>query len=58
MSQPAQAVELSAKHQALERLIQQELGRPGSNDLKIAELKRQKLQLKDELARIEAETRH
>lgn len=58
MAQPAQAEELSAKHEALERLIQEETERPGSSDLKIAELKRRKLYLKDEIARLKAKTRH
>jgi len=58
MAQPAQVQELSAKHEALERLIQEELDRPGSSDLKITELKRRKLQLKDEIAQLRARTRH
>lgn len=58
MAQPAQADELSAKHQALERMIQEELDRPGSSDLKIAELKRRKLLLKDEMAKLKAKTKH
>ena len=58
MTQAAQAEELSAKHQALERMIQEELDRPGSSDLKITELKRRKLQLKDEIAELEARTEH
>ena len=58
MAQPAQVDELSAKHQALERMIQEELDRPGSSDLKIRELKRRKLRLKDEIAELEAKTQH
>jgi hypothetical protein len=58
MAQPVQLEELSAKHQDLERLIREELQRPGSSDIKIAELKRLKLRLKDEIAEIEAATRH
>jgi hypothetical protein len=33
-------------------MIEQELGRPTADDLKIAELKRQKLRLKDEIERL------
>ena len=59
MAQPAQLEELSAKHQALERMIQEETERLGSNDLRVAELKRRKLQLKDEITSLEAKrTRH
>ena len=59
MAQPAQIEELSAKHQALERMIQDEIDRPGSSDLKIAELKRRKLQLKYEMTKLESRrTRH
>jgi hypothetical protein len=58
MAQPAQVDELSAKHQALERMIQEELSRPGGSDLKIRELKRRKLQLKDEIAELRAKTKH
>ena len=58
MAQPAQVEELSAKHQALERMIQEEAERPGSSDLKITELKRRKLRLKDEIAELEGGTEH
>ena len=58
MAQPAQLEELSAKHQDLERMIREETQRPGSSDIKISELKRLKLRLKDEIAEIEAGTRH
>jgi len=58
MPHPAQVDELAAKHQALERMIQEEVQRPGSSDLKIAELKRRKLLLKDEIAELSARTRH
>ena len=58
MPQPAQVDELSAKHQALERMIQEELQRPGSSDLRITELKRRKLQLKDEITQLKIKKRH
>ena len=58
MAQPAQLDELSAKHKDLERLIKEELDHPGGDDLKVAELKRRKLKLKDEIAQLEAGARH
>ena len=47
------SVELSEKHRALDRKIEEELARPTADDLKIAELKRQKLRLKDEMERLQ-----
>ncbi len=44
--------ELERKHQALEREIQDEMSHPGTDGLKLAELKRRKLQLKDEIAKL------
>lgn len=43
---------LRAKHEALAVKIEKESKRPGSNDLEIAAMKRQKLHLKDEIARL------
>lgn len=45
-------VELERKHQALERQIQDTLAQPSSDGLRLAELKRRKLQLKDEIAKL------
>ena len=44
--------ELERKHRALEREIQDTLNRPSMDDMRLAELKRRKLQLKDEIARL------
>jgi hypothetical protein len=44
--------ELERKHQALEREIQDAMCHPSTDGLKIAELKRRKLQLKDEIAKL------
>ena len=52
MALDARLEELSEKHRALDRKIEEELARPTSDDLKIAELKRQKLRLKDEMERL------
>lgn len=40
---------LEDRKQALDDLIRHELSRPGSNDLHLATLKRQKLALKDQI---------
>lgn len=55
MSHDANLVELEQQHHALEREIEEELAHPGYDDLHVAELKRRKLQLKDEIARVRAE---
>jgi hypothetical protein len=52
MALDAHLDELSHKHRALDRRIEEEQGRPTANDFKIAELKRQKLRLKDEIERL------
>lgn len=44
--------ELERKHDALERELQEAVHHPATEDAKVAELKRRKLQLKDELARL------
>jgi hypothetical protein len=46
--------ELERKHQALERRIQDALNHPSTDDVALAELKRRKLQLKDEITRLRA----
>lgn len=58
MAQSAQVDVLAAKHRDLELMIKEEQSRPSGNDLKIAELKRQKLKLKDEMLRLESKTSH
>jgi hypothetical protein len=58
MSLAAHLAELSEKHKALERRIEEELARPGSDDLEITRLKREKLKLKEEIVRLESKTRH
>jgi hypothetical protein len=49
---------LSEKHRALDRKIEEEQARPIADDLKIAELKRQKLRLKDEIERLKHDSSH
>ena len=55
MSLQAHLSELSAKHKALESQIEEAMLHPSVDDLRIAELKRRKLRIKDEISRIEAE---
>ena len=52
MSTQAHLAELERRHRALEEEINEALAHPSADDLKIAELKRRKLQLKDEIARL------
>ncbi len=49
--------ELERKHQALEREIQSTVSHPSADELRVAELKRRKLHLKDELFRLKASER-
>jgi hypothetical protein len=44
--------ELEQRHRALEDEINEIMAHPAADDLKVAELKRRKLQLKDEIARL------
>lgn len=41
--------ELSQRHQVLERAIEDEMSRPAADALRVTELKRQKLRLKEEM---------
>jgi len=47
--------ELERQHQALELEISEALTHPSTDDLKIVELKRRKLHVKDEIARLKQE---
>ena len=47
--------ELQRRHQALEQEISEALSHPSTDDLKIAELKRRKLHVKDEISRLKQE---
>lgn len=58
MALSAHLQELSEKHRQLERRIEEETARPGSDDLTIRRLKQEKLKLKDEIYRLETQTRH
>jgi len=58
MAVEARLRELGARHQSLEKAIQDEMRRPSSDDLRLQELKRQKLKLKDELEALRATAVH
>ena len=52
MSMHSHLAELERKHQALENELNDAIAHPSIDDLKIAELKRRKLHLKDEITRL------
>ena len=52
MSMQSHLAELEKKHQALESEINDCLTHPAVDDLKVVELKRRKLHLKDEIERL------
>jgi hypothetical protein len=52
MTIQAHLAELERKHRALEEEIAEAMTHPSTDDLKIAELKRRKLLVKDEIQRI------
>ena len=49
MAVDARIRELGSRHQNLERAIQDELSRPAADDIRLKELKRQKLRLKEQI---------
>ena len=52
MSLQTRLIELERKHRQLEDAIAQAVASPSSSDLSVAELKRTKLLLKDEIERV------
>lgn len=55
MALDAHVSELSDKHRALEKKIEHELARPSTDNLTVAQLKREKLRIKDELTRLRSQ---
>jgi hypothetical protein len=55
MALDAHIDELSVKHRTLDKLIRDELAKPSTDSLRVAELKRQKLLLKDRMARLRSQ---
>ena len=50
--------ELSEKHRLLDMRIQEELARPSTDDIQISRLKKEKLRIKDEMAKLKGNGRH
>jgi hypothetical protein len=53
MTMNAHLVELEKRHRALDDEIAEALAHPSADNLKVAELKRRKLLVKDEIARLQ-----
>jgi hypothetical protein len=58
MTVQAHIASLEKKHVALEEELQNILASPSSDDREIAEVKRRKLRIKDQVQRLKASTRH
>lgn len=56
MSMQSHLVELERKHRAIESEIHEVVAHPSADTLQVAELKRRKLHLKDEIERIKTQT--
>lgn len=56
MAMQSHLAELEKRHQALEAEISEAMTHPSADDLTIAELKRKKLHVKDEIERLRLET--
>lgn len=50
--------ELERRHQALEKEIEDAFNHPGTDTLELADLKKRKLQLKDEISRLKDASVH
>jgi hypothetical protein len=57
MAVESRIAELEKRHELLERAIEDELLSPGSDDLQVTQLKRQKLRIKEEIERLSTETK-
>jgi hypothetical protein len=58
MSTESQLAELEQRHSDLEKEIQDAEAHPGTDTLELTQLKRQKLQLKDEITRLKSPSLH
>ena len=54
MTVTSHLVELRKKHEALSEMVEEAQRSPGVDDLTIAEMKKQKLRIKEEIARLSA----
>jgi hypothetical protein len=57
MSMAAHLAELAEKHRLLDRRIEQEIASPAATDHEIRQLKLEKLRLKEEIERLQAQSR-
>jgi hypothetical protein len=57
MTVQAHLSELASKHRTLEAELADALAHPASSDAEIAELKRKKLRIKDEMTKLESQLR-
>ena len=55
MSLLAHIEELREKHQSIQRQIEEEMNHPLVNSLKVSELKRRKLRLKEKIEKLKSE---
>jgi hypothetical protein len=53
MTRETHLAALEQRHDALDKEIIKELGYPAKDELKLTEMKRRKLQLKDEIAKLQ-----
>ena len=58
MSLDTHLQELRRKHSDLSRMVEEEARAPGADSLALADLKKRKLALKQEIARLDAEPAH
>ena len=58
MAMESHLAELERRHQAIEREIEDALNHPGTDNLTLADLKKRKLQLKDEISRLKGVSVH
>jgi hypothetical protein len=56
MATPTQLAELEQRHRMLDAEIAEARAHPSTDELKLAELKRRKLQVKDQIARLRQES--
>jgi hypothetical protein len=56
MALESHLAELVEKHRSLERSIEEEMARPHADDIKVADLKKRKLRLKEQIERLRGET--
>jgi hypothetical protein len=58
MSTESHIVQLREKHATLKQQIDDEFHRPEPDSIRISDLKKQKLRIKDEIAKLESEPTH